>query len=683
MTLLTPWPAIIAGAIAGPILVAFYLLKLRRRPVRVSSTMLWDQAVQDLQANVPLRWIKPSLLLLLHLLILACLLLALARPVADLASSSADRIILIVDRSASMSAMDATGAERRTRLDEALDRAESYVRSLRSAGFDGQISLIASARDARVLAGPTGDPDRVLAALGSIEPTDQPGDLAAALRLAQALATQEREEDAPSQRTLTIVYSDGGDAGQGTFAVAGSDVRFERASIASEPSDTEQGSSATAPGADNLGIVALAARRDYDRPERIRIFARVQNALGREVSVTVSRLVAGQPVERSAITLAPARTPPAGSTTEPSQSPVTFEMVDPDAAMVELAIDRPDLLMSDNRAWVSVPPASRPAVLLVRPERSREPDAERTAWILGDVLEELDLCELRRVEASSYRADPARALRGMDLVIFDRVVPDRPPPIPSLSFGAGLGVPGLDVSEPPDDADSGTVILSWDRSAPLLRDVSLDGVFIGRTGVIEEDGSARILARGTQGPLIALGETDGVPHAVVAFDLAQSNWRLTVGFAIFLAQAVDVLGQRETPIPERPVTTSDPVEIRPDSDADRIVVERLDPSGERGTVVRSIPRDRWPEARAVGIGTLERAGLYSVRGGSPDRLGVSLLHARESAIVVRDSLDIAGQSVEGRADGSRRPVELWHWFVLAAGVLLAIEWALYAVRMRV
>ena len=68
MTFLAPSAGLLAAAFVVPLLLSLYFLKLRRRPVRVSSTMLWRRAVHDLQVNAPFRMIKPSWLLLLQLL---------------------------------------------------------------------------------------------------------------------------------------------------------------------------------------------------------------------------------------------------------------------------------------------------------------------------------------------------------------------------------------------------------------------------------------------------------------------------------------------------------------------------------------------------------------------------------------------------------------------------------------
>ena len=56
-----------------------YVPRLRRREVKISSTMLWQRLMQDREANMPWQKLRCNLLLL-QLLILAALVLALGRP---------------------------------------------------------------------------------------------------------------------------------------------------------------------------------------------------------------------------------------------------------------------------------------------------------------------------------------------------------------------------------------------------------------------------------------------------------------------------------------------------------------------------------------------------------------------------------------------------------------------------
>jgi Ca-activated chloride channel family protein len=80
MSLIAPL-ALIGAAIVGPLIVAMYLLKLRREDRPVSSTFLWQKMVRDVEANAPWQKLRRNLLLLLQLLLMLLLVLALARPV--------------------------------------------------------------------------------------------------------------------------------------------------------------------------------------------------------------------------------------------------------------------------------------------------------------------------------------------------------------------------------------------------------------------------------------------------------------------------------------------------------------------------------------------------------------------------------------------------------------------------
>src|SRR6476661_8478371 len=95
------WPAAIAAAISIPALLILYFLKLRRREMPVSSTLLWKKAIQDLQVNAPFQKLRRNLLLLLQLLLLLLLVLALARPVTHFTPGAGKSTVILIDRSAS------------------------------------------------------------------------------------------------------------------------------------------------------------------------------------------------------------------------------------------------------------------------------------------------------------------------------------------------------------------------------------------------------------------------------------------------------------------------------------------------------------------------------------------------------------------------------------------------------
>src|ERR1700719_2248938 len=120
--------ALLATAVAIPALLILYFLKLRRREMPVSSTILWRKAIQDLQVNAPFQRLRRNLLLLLQLLILLLIILSLARPVLNKDVTAGKISVILIDRSASMNATDIEGG--RTRLDEAKKQARALVDTL-------------------------------------------------------------------------------------------------------------------------------------------------------------------------------------------------------------------------------------------------------------------------------------------------------------------------------------------------------------------------------------------------------------------------------------------------------------------------------------------------------------------------------------------------------------------------
>ncbi|HSJ53412.1 MAG TPA: BatA domain-containing protein, partial [Anaerolineae bacterium] len=99
-------PAAFILALLFPVIVAMYLLKLRRTEQVVSSIYLWRRMVRDLEANAPWQRLRRNLLLLLQLLFLAALVLAIARPFSWAEGATGEALILILDTSASMAAVD-------------------------------------------------------------------------------------------------------------------------------------------------------------------------------------------------------------------------------------------------------------------------------------------------------------------------------------------------------------------------------------------------------------------------------------------------------------------------------------------------------------------------------------------------------------------------------------------------
>ena len=101
--------AFAATALALPIIV-LYILKVKRRRVSVPYLRLWEELLVETRARSLFQRLKRFYSLLLQLLILAALAFALTQPAFELASVKKESVVLLLDTSASMNALE--GEER-------------------------------------------------------------------------------------------------------------------------------------------------------------------------------------------------------------------------------------------------------------------------------------------------------------------------------------------------------------------------------------------------------------------------------------------------------------------------------------------------------------------------------------------------------------------------------------------
>ena len=94
-------PLALIGLLSVPIIVTFYMLRLRRPERPVSSTYLWQQLVRDVEANAPWQRLRRSLLLLLQLFLAIVFAFLVARPFTEHPAGLARDLVLVIDASAS------------------------------------------------------------------------------------------------------------------------------------------------------------------------------------------------------------------------------------------------------------------------------------------------------------------------------------------------------------------------------------------------------------------------------------------------------------------------------------------------------------------------------------------------------------------------------------------------------
>src|SRR5215212_4921223 len=183
------WPGLLYLFLLIPLLVAVYILSMRRRrrfAVRYSSLSLVREAVAKQS------WLRKHFPFLLFLLALASLVLALARPVATvLVPSNKATVILAMDVSRSMCSTDIPP----NRLEAAKDAALAFVQS-NSSGR--RVGIVAFAGFAELIQPPTTDLRLLENAISSLVPARRTAIGSAILRSLDAIAEVD-DRVAPSE----------------------------------------------------------------------------------------------------------------------------------------------------------------------------------------------------------------------------------------------------------------------------------------------------------------------------------------------------------------------------------------------------------------------------------------------------------------------------------------------------
>jgi hypothetical protein len=683
------------GAGFAALTVVLYILKLRRRPVPVPFTRLWQEVLAQKQSSSLFSQLKRWLSLLLQLLIVAALVLALGDPKPAGHRTEGRTFVVLLDSSASMSATD----EKPTRFAAAKDKLNSLIEGLASVDRMLIVSMGATPRPLTTL---TDDSAVLKKALENLSPSDTGADLDEALRFAEdALRGQARPE--------IVVLSDGA-----LGPMMGPLVSADSASNEGAPQKTP-GTQKTAPPpnapppgapgpnaagsnapqeaavrsgaspetlaslerehiklsyvkvgktAKNVAITQFAVRRYPLDKSRYEAMLELTNTNPEPVNIELSLLGDGAVVDVTRLALGPSERlrrfyPDLGGASRDLEARIRF------------AGGGEDDLPVDNRAFATLPERRRARVLVV---------SAGNAYLEAAVLLD-EYLNVTEIQPSAYPPEGT-----FDVTIFDNVAPPR---VARTGAALYLGPP----AEGPDAANvpvkSGPALEmfgfdEWDEKSPLLRFMAMPDIQV-LTGheLVPEKGDkvlgSSVEENGRKHPILVSGTRPEGAFVALGFDPRRSDMVLRIGFPLFVLNVIDAFSAESTealssfrtgevwrvPLGTRRVT----------SDADAGIVEVKGPAGQR---VEAPLEDQ----SAVLFG--ERAGFYDVGGVEPPlRFAASLSDAAESRIEPHEELAPGVTAGKGPELGvtTRRSV----WVLLLLGVLLVslVEWITYHRRWTV
>jgi Ca-activated chloride channel homolog len=612
------------GAIAGPIIL-LYMLRLRRREVQVSSTLLWQQLLRDREANAPWQRLRRNLLLLLQLLILAALVIALARPFVEVPTVTTGRIALLIDASASMNATDVEP----NRFEVAKQQAASIVDTL---GAQDSLAVIRVAEQPEVVENYTNDAITLRNAINGLQPSQASADWNAALTLAAAGANG-------ADKFTIILIGDGGLSGN--LATTYGNVKF----IPIGRSDS------------NMAISALAISSDVANGPQL--YARITNYGSQNADVVFSIKLDGNLFNASTYTV------PANSyiPVVVASLPGTFHQVE--AGLTRPAASTiPDYLAADDTAWAVYNPATAGKALLVTKQNR---------------FLEQGFASMRDWETSRVDVATPLPVQVFDLYVFDGWLPPTLPDANMLIINPPGDTPlfkvGPTVAGPSPSDKLGLSVLPDD---PRTRFLKFQDINIREFKAITGATWADTLVGTNAGPLILAGQVGDHRVAVITFDLHDSDLPLRIAWPILLANLTEWYKLPRALQINGSLRPGQAVTIQPGSAADLVRIQR--PDGATTTRTVDEPLLIYADTAISGI---YKVDVY--RGSDvlqTETFAVNLFDANESSIVVRTptfgtaSVGLARQEEIGQR-------EFWPWIALAALLILLIEWYVHHRRLAV
>lgn len=507
-----------------PVIVILYLLKLKRKPLVISSHLLWKKAIEDYTANTPFQKLRKNLLLLIQLILLTLLILGLARPMIKTAEGENKSRVIIIDASASMNAND-TGV---SRFESAKKKAEELIRDM---GSGDKSMLIVSAAQTTVRQGFTDSKSELLRALEKIKSTDTSGDLREALTLAVSLFDENDDGE-------IVIISDGGGGDISDFADVNYPLHYIPVGVNS----------------DNVGITGIDIRSSFQNPDARQIFISIENFSEREEEITLEMKLNNRLIDARLLKFAPGQ-----------RISEIFEYSGNEEGIIKVSLDHYDSLEQDNTVYSYMTPRNDINILLVS---------------TGNYFLERCLMLDPRVRVSKISPAEYTARGDYDIVVFDGFTPDFPVGQTPAVF---INCLPQEVTDESRSVLEYPTILDWDRSHPIMRFIDMSDVMVAEAKNVSLPPVWTPIVNSVKAPLVAV--MDGLEHrwAYIGFELYNSNWTLRVSFPIFIANAIKWLTEPQSKAEYTQIITGTPIPIYFDDETEKYTV--IDPHLNRHEVL--------------------------------------------------------------------------------------------------
>lgn len=613
MHFLSPLWSLLGIPLAGG-LILLYMLKLRRRNYLAPSVFLWEQALQDLQANAPLQKLRRNLLFFLQLLVMLLIVTALTRPAMLWHRAGGQSVVLVLDVSASMQSTDVAP----TRFAAAVREAHQLVEAL---GPSDRMMLVAIGGATRALTSFTSDKRALNETLDHLQVTDTRADLRGALELAAGMMHGRQASVKPS----VVVISDG--ALPGASLPAGFDLPIHFVPIGTR--------------SENVGIVMMNVRQRLNHEGGYQGIIGIKNFGARSRQFVLELSVNGKLQDARELTLAGG-----------AQRTEVLDDLPHDGGLLHAHLDITDDLAVDNDAQLIIPRQEPVSVVLAT---------------TGNVFLSTALALDPTLTVRETTTVPPQMEPGTVLIADNVPVPKLPRGVSALFIGLASLQQSQLLAGQVRDTLAEPAVADWSRRHPLLSNMDLSGLHLAQAVTFTPAPNAQPLIEASGGPIALAADVHGQRVVVLGWDLHGSDFPLRPAFPIFIANCISWLSAQRQRAQVTNLRTGQAVQIPLPPGTRSVNLQypdgRLEPLHSSGSMLN--------------LDGVTRVGLYRIKGAGIDLpFTANLLDADESDLTPRAQLRLVG--AESQVAASRSPLrteeECWRVLLLLSLLLLALEW---------
>lgn len=618
-------------------IILLYLLKQRRRRVQVSTLLFWDKVLRDEHTVASFTRLRKLLSLFLQLLIAALLILALSQPLFSRDMLGARRIVLLLDTSASMTAVE--------RGESRFAKAKALARDVVKGMAQGDSLMLVAAGGTVDVVSPFAEGRKdLLERLATIEVTHGAAKFDDAFALLATLP--------PDSRDLAVyVISDGA---------------FDEVAM-TPPEGTRFAYLNVGEADENLGITAFQLRSLPGSPRDFEIFFEASNFTKVEKSVSYEVRVSDALVDAGELAI-----PAGGSVIR------TLKQFSAEGGVVQLAIDHDDAFVLDNHAFGVLPEPRTIPVWLVTDGN----------LFLESALTTDDEIALETVAPANYAHAVDTVETTPRVTIFDRWAPEQTPAGNVIFLAAWPPDLGL-VS---NGEASDLIITDWDDEHAVNRHVGLKNISVPKAIRVRAGEEFETLVRGFDDPLVLLRRTAGGQVLVVTFDTTVTDLPLRVAYPILIANTVRYMAgfewddMWETPEIGGIIGAPELAAYRKrlGEHADEPIRRIAGPDESDGGAQETDDAERSVDAPEYLL-RVDQAGVYyseSEDGHRRPLFAANVNSRRESMIAPSATLPLkSDRPIAEVAGGFRLGAEPWLLLAAAAFCIVALEWWLFHRRL--